>query len=285
MTQADIDVLVTNIASALPGSTTDPLTIPQFRDRLQQYRGIDSAVLRQHLSQFLARVTPVAESLDVTLTLHPDDPPRPLFGLPRIASSAEDYQALFDAVPSRANGICFCTGSLGVRAENDLPAMAKRFAPRIGFAHLRATKREGDGLSFFESDHLDGDVDMIACSRHCSPRTGSVHRAIRSCSGRIMAIACSTISRKPSAPIPATPRSAGCAGSLNCAAPSAPSNTPASSAGVFSARLVTCQRWNISRRGRGRAICLAGSTIARGCFASPRRVPDARSTAFPAPMQ
>ena len=143
-------------------STTDPLTIPQFRDRLQQYRGIDSAVLRRHLSEFLAQVTPVAESLGVTLTLHPDDPPRPLFGLPRIASSAEDYQTLFDAVPSKANGICFCTGSLGVRAENDLPVMAKRFAPRIGFAHLRATKREGDGLSFFESDHLDGDVDMIA---------------------------------------------------------------------------------------------------------------------------
>src|SRR5260221_9459649 len=162
MTQADIDRLVTNIASALPGSTTDPLTIPQFRDRLQQYRGINSVVLRQHLSEFLARVAPVAEQLGVTLTLHPDDPPRPLFGLPRIASSAEDYQALFDAVPSKANGICFCTGSLGVRQENDLPAMAKRFAPRIGFAHLRATKREEGGLSFFESDHLDGDVDMIA---------------------------------------------------------------------------------------------------------------------------
>ncbi|MEH2536803.1 mannonate dehydratase [Bradyrhizobium sp. AZCC 1699] len=138
MTQADIDVLITNIASALPGSTTDPLTIPQFRDRLQQYRGIDSKVLRQHLSEFLARVAPVAEQVGVTLTLHPDDPPRPLFGLPRIASSVEDYQALFDAVPSKANGICFCTGSLGVRPENDLPAMAKRFAPRIGFAHLRA---------------------------------------------------------------------------------------------------------------------------------------------------
>ena len=162
MTQADIDVLVTNIASALPGSTTDPLTIPQFRDRLQRYSGIDSAVLRQHLIEFLARVTPVAEQLGVTLTLHPDDPPRPLFGLPRIASSAEDYQALFDAVPSKANGICFCTGSLGVRAQNDLPGIAKQFAPRIGFAHLRATKRETDGLSFFESDHLDGDVDMIA---------------------------------------------------------------------------------------------------------------------------
>ena len=228
MTQADIDYLVTNIASALPGSTTDPLTIPQFRDRLQQYRGINSAVLRQHLIEFLARVTPVAEALGVTLTLHPDDPPRPLFGLPRIASSAEDYQALFDAVPSKANGICFCTGSLGVRAENDLPAMAKRFAPRIGFAHLRATKREGDGLSFFESDHLDGDVDMIAVLKALlAENRKRSSRTTRSCSGPITAIACSTISRKPSAPIPAIPRSAGCAAWPNCAAPSAPSNTPA----------------------------------------------------------
>jgi mannonate dehydratase len=162
MGQADIDYMVMAIASALPGSTTEPLSIPQFRDRLEQYRGITSQVLRQHLVEFLARVAPVAESLGVTLTLHPDDPPRSLFGLPRIASIAEDYQALFDAVPSKANGICLCTGSLGVRAENDLPAMARRFAPRIGFAHLRATRRLADGLSFFEADHLDGDVDMIA---------------------------------------------------------------------------------------------------------------------------
>ena len=162
MSQADIDYMVMAIASALPGSTTEPLSIPQFRDRLDQYRGITSDVLRRHLIEFLARVAPVAESLGVTLTLHPDDPPRSLFGLPRIASTAEDYQALFDAVPSKANGICLCTGSLGVRAENDLPAMARRFAPRIGFAHLRATRRLADGLSFFEADHLDGDVDMIA---------------------------------------------------------------------------------------------------------------------------
>jgi len=162
MSQADIDYMVVVIASALPGSTTDALSIPQFRDRLEQYSGITSQVLRQHLIEFLARIAPVAEALDVTLTLHPDDPPRSLFGLPRIASTAEDYQALFDAVPSKANGICLCTGSLGVRAGNDLPAMAKCFAPRIGFAHLRATKREADGLSFFEADHLDGDVDMIA---------------------------------------------------------------------------------------------------------------------------
>ena len=161
MTQEDIDYLVRVIASALPGSTTEPLTIPAFRDKLEAYRGINAAVLRQHLVEFLQAVTPVAEELGVRLTLHPDDPPRPLFGLPRIASNVEDYAALFDAVPSPANGICLCTGSLGVSAGNDLPAIARRFAPRIGFAHLRATRREPDG-SFYESDHLDGDVDMIA---------------------------------------------------------------------------------------------------------------------------
>lgn len=162
MSRADIDYLIMAIASALPGSTTEPMTIPQFRDRLETYRDITPKILRQHLAEFLARVAPVAEQLGVSLTLHPDDPPRPLFGLPRVASTADDYQALFDAVPSRANGICLCTGSLGVRAENNLPAMAERFGPRIAFAHLRATKREADGLTFYESDHLDGDVDMVA---------------------------------------------------------------------------------------------------------------------------
>jgi mannonate dehydratase len=108
-------------------------------------------------------VTPVAEEFGVRLTLHPDDPPRPLFGLPRIASTAADYQALFDAVPSAANGICFCVGSLGSRADNDVVGMAGQFAARIYFAHLRATviDRQGQSLSFTESDHLDGDVNMI----------------------------------------------------------------------------------------------------------------------------
>lgn len=159
-TQDDIDYLIMVIASALPGSTTDPLTIPGFRDKLETYAAIDATALRKHLAEFLAAVTPRAEELGVKLTLHPDDPPRPLFGLPRVASTAADYQALFDAVPSEANGMCFCTGSLGVRADNDLPAMAAHFAPRIHFVHLRATKREEDG-SFYESDHLDGDVDMV----------------------------------------------------------------------------------------------------------------------------
>jgi mannonate dehydratase len=150
------------IAAGLPGSTTDALSLGAFRDRLSAYEGIDAAKLRQHLIEFLEQVTPVAERLSVKLTLHPDDPPRPLFGLPRVASTEEDYAALFAAVPSEANGMCFCTGSLGVRADNDLPAMARRFASRIYFAHLRATRREPDGLSFYEADHLEGDVDMVA---------------------------------------------------------------------------------------------------------------------------
>ena len=131
MSEAEIAALTNNIASALPGSTTEPLTIPTFRDKLEQYRGINSARLRQHLIEFLAAVTPAAAAMGVTLPLHLDDPPRPLFGLPRVASTADDYAALFDAVPSPANGMCYCTGSLGVRADNDLPAIARRFASRI----------------------------------------------------------------------------------------------------------------------------------------------------------
>ncbi|OYU48482.1 MAG: mannonate dehydratase [Rhizobiales bacterium PAR1] len=160
-TQADIDYLIMVIASALPGSTTEPMTIPRFREKLREYAEINESVLRQHLVEFLEAVCPRADELGVKLTLHPDDPPRPLFGLPRIAKSEADYQALFDAVPNTSNGICFCTGSLGVSASNDLVGMAERFGPRIHFAHLRTTKREADGLSFFEADHLDGDVDMV----------------------------------------------------------------------------------------------------------------------------
>lgn len=165
MSEAEIAEITRVITSALPGSTTEPLTIPEFRDKLLAYAEIDAKVLRRHLVEFMQAVTPAAEARGVKLTLHPDDPPRPLFGLPRVASTAEDYAALFDAVPSAANGMCFCTGSLGVRADNDLPAIARRFASRIHFAHLRATKREGDGRSFHESAHLEGDVDMVAVLR------------------------------------------------------------------------------------------------------------------------
>ena len=165
MSADEVDSLVVTIASALPGSTADPLSLPEFRERLRSYAGIDATRLRRHLVEFLEAVTPAAEAAGIRLTLHPDDPPRPLFGLPRIASTAQDYAALFEAVPSPANGMCFCTGSLGVRADNDLPAIASRFGARIHFVHLRATKREADPRSFHEAAHLEGDVDMVAVLR------------------------------------------------------------------------------------------------------------------------
>lgn len=161
MDQTEIELLTRTIAAGLPGATTDALDLDAFRARLAAYDGIDASRLRRHLVEFLEIVAPRAQELGVHLTLHPDDPPRPLFGLPRIAGSAADYQALFDAVPVEANGMCFCTGSLGVSPANDLPAMAAHFAPRIHFVHLRATKREADPQSFHEADHLDGDVDMV----------------------------------------------------------------------------------------------------------------------------
>ena len=164
LSQGEAERLIANIGAGLPGTTSEPVDAAGMREKLAQYGKIDAAQLRRHLVEFLERVAPAAEALGVKLTLHPDDPPRPLLGLPRVASNAEDYQALFDAVPTPANGMCFCTGSLGASPANDLPAIARRFAPRIYFAHLRAVKREPDG-SFYEADHLDGDCDMVAVLR------------------------------------------------------------------------------------------------------------------------
>lgn len=165
MSEDECAALAKTICAGLPGATSDALDLPAFAARIASYMGIDPARLRQNLIAFLQAVTPAAEALGVHLTLHPDDPPRPLFGLPRIASSAEDYQALFDAVPSPANGMCYCTGSLGASPANDLVQMAKDFAPRIHFAHLRSVKREADPDTFHEADHLEGDFDMIAVLR------------------------------------------------------------------------------------------------------------------------
>ncbi|MBV9246857.1 MAG: mannonate dehydratase, partial [Methylobacteriaceae bacterium] len=123
---------------------------------------IDADTLRRHAVEFLEAVNPAAEARGVRLTLHPDDPPRSLLGLPRIASTQADYEALFKSVPSPANGICFCTGSLGASPLNNLVAIVNAFASRIHFAHLRATRTEEDGNSFYEADHLDGDFDMIS---------------------------------------------------------------------------------------------------------------------------
>jgi mannonate dehydratase len=164
MSQTQATTLTRNIAAGLPGTTSDSLDLHGLHDKLASYAGISAETLRANLIAFLHAVLPAAEALGVKLTLHPDDPPRTLFGLPRIASSEADYQALFDAAPSPSNGICFCTGSLGVDPANDLVGIARRFAPRIHFAHLRSTRREADG-SFYEADHLDGDFDMIAVLR------------------------------------------------------------------------------------------------------------------------
>jgi mannonate dehydratase len=163
LSQADAELLTRNIAAGLPGATTFSANLDAFRERIASYGGITPDKMRANVAAFLAKVTPVAEQLGVRLTLHPDDPPRPIFGLPRIASTRADYEALFKAVPSQANGICFCVGSLGSRPDNNVVQMAKDFGPRIYFAHLRATTIDdgGKGISFTESDHLDGDVNMV----------------------------------------------------------------------------------------------------------------------------
>ena len=164
MSQTQATTLTRNVAAGLPGTTSDSLDLHGLHDKLASYAGVTAQMLRANLIAFLQAVLPAAEALGVKLTLHPDDSPRPLFGLPRIASNEADFQALFDAAPSPSNGICFCTGSLGVDPGNDLAGIARRFAPRIHFAHLRSTRREADG-SFYEAEHLDGDFDMIGVLR------------------------------------------------------------------------------------------------------------------------
>ena len=164
MDAAGIDRLTRTIIAGLPGSE-ESFTLDSFRAQLARYDGLGAEGLRANLAAFLRIVVPVAEAHGVVLGMHPDDPPRPLFGLPRIVSTAEDLRAILAMVDSPANGLTFCTGSLGVRADNDLPAMLAEFADRIHFLHLRATQREADGLSFHEAPHLDGDVDMVAVIR------------------------------------------------------------------------------------------------------------------------
>ena len=145
-----------------------------FLRQLDEYRDLSVEGLRQHLFQFVAEIAAVAEEVGVKLAIHPDDPPFPLFSLPRVNSTQADTQKLFDAVPSPANGVTLCTGSYGANPANDLVAMAKAFGPRIHFTHLRNTTREADG-SFYEAEHLDGDTDMIgvvAALRELETREG-----------------------------------------------------------------------------------------------------------------
>lgn len=159
-TQADRDRLLANIMAGLPGAY-DRYDVPALRGMLARYAGIDAQALRANFARFLQAVVPAAQELGIRLCVHPDDPPRPLFGLPRIVSTESDIEAVLGMVDLPANGLTLCSGSLGAHPANDVPAIARRFADRIWFAHLRNVAKDPDG-SFMEAEHLGGDTDMVA---------------------------------------------------------------------------------------------------------------------------
>lgn len=159
LTEEQKKKLYSNMMLGLPGSD-DSFTPGLILTELKKYEGIDAKKLKDHLFYFLNEVVPVAEECEVKMAIHPDDPPYSVLGLPRIMSTENDAAAMLEAVPSSANGLCFCTGSFGARADNDIPKMLKRFGDHVHFLHLRNTKRDSEG-NFYEADHLAGDTNMF----------------------------------------------------------------------------------------------------------------------------
>lgn len=160
LTPLQIESLTKSIIAGLPGAE-EGYTMQQFNEQIEAYANLNEETLRSHLIQFLDALMPTAEAVGVNMCIHPDDPPHSLFGIPRVVSTASDIEALFSAVPSLNNGLTFCTGSFGVRPDNDLLEIFTQHAERIHFLHFRSTKRDDKG-NFYEANHLEGDVDMFA---------------------------------------------------------------------------------------------------------------------------
>lgn len=171
--------LTKTIIAGLPGKMTDAYSLEDFRAALARYDAVDHDGLRQNLFAFLSQVLPHAEEYDVALAIHPDDPPWDMFGLPRVICTPDDLDKLFDALPSPANGITLCVGTYGSRPDNDLPQMARDYADRIHFAHLRGVTRDPqEQRSFFEASHLDSDIDMVRVIRHLLENESVLQREI-----------------------------------------------------------------------------------------------------------